>query len=61
LGRAVWAFVESLGERIANKHGMPLVGLKEAGELAITIDGANEVDPGLNLIEGSIFWWARRS
>jgi ribose 5-phosphate isomerase A len=38
--------------RIANKHGVPLVGLKEAGELAITVDGADEVDPNLDLIKG---------
>jgi ribose 5-phosphate isomerase A len=38
--------------RIATEHGVPLVGLHEAGELAVTIDGADEVDPGLNLIKG---------
>ena len=38
--------------RIAKDHGVPLVGLHEAGELAVTIDGADEVDPELNLIKG---------
>jgi ribose 5-phosphate isomerase A len=70
-GRAAWAFVGLLGERIqsgrlsvrgvacseetvrvAEHHGVPLVGLGEAGELALTVDGADEVDPHLNLIKG---------
>jgi ribose 5-phosphate isomerase A len=70
-GRAAWAFVGLLGERvrssrlnvrgvptsedtarIASEHGVPLVGLNDAGELAVTVDGADEVDPGLNLIKG---------
>jgi ribose 5-phosphate isomerase A len=38
--------------RVATRHGVPLVGLDEAGELAITVDGADEVDPSLNLIKG---------
>jgi ribose 5-phosphate isomerase A len=38
--------------RVAAGHGVPLVGLDEAGELAVTVDGADEVDPGLNLIKG---------
>jgi ribose 5-phosphate isomerase A len=70
-GRAAWAFVELLGERIregrlrvrgvptsqetariAAKHGVPLVGLNDVDELALTVDGADEVDPSLNLIKG---------
>lgn len=38
--------------RVAADHGVPLVGLDEAGELAVTVDGADEVDPGLNLVKG---------
>jgi ribose 5-phosphate isomerase A len=70
-GRAAWAFVERLGERIrsgklnvrgvptsdetariATQYGVPLVSLADAPELAITIDGADEVDPDVNLIKG---------
>ena len=70
-GRAAWAFVGLLGERVqagrlsvrgvacseetvrvAEHHGVPLVDLGEAGELALTVDGADEVDPHLNLIKG---------
>jgi ribose 5-phosphate isomerase A len=70
-GRAAWAFVGLLGERVrsgrlrvrgvttseetarvATRHGVPLVGLNEAGELALTVDGADEVDPDLDLIKG---------
>jgi ribose 5-phosphate isomerase A len=70
-GRAAWAFVGLLGERvragtlavrgvpcssgtaeIAAASGIPLVGLDEAGELALTVDGADEVDPNLDLIKG---------
>jgi ribose 5-phosphate isomerase A len=70
-GRAAWAFVKLLGERvraghlrvrgvpcsddtarIATEHGAPLINLGEAGELALTVDGADEVDPDLNLIKG---------
>jgi ribose 5-phosphate isomerase A len=70
-GRAAWAFVALLGERvragklrvrgvptseatarIAEEHGVPLVNLGEAGELAVTVDGADEVDPNLDLIKG---------
>jgi ribose 5-phosphate isomerase A len=38
--------------RVATEHGIPLVSLDEAGELAITVDGADEVDPRLDLIKG---------
>ena len=70
-GRAAWAFVEMLGERVragqlrirgvptsdetarvAADYGVSLVGLDEAGELALTVDGADEVDPNLDLIKG---------
>jgi ribose 5-phosphate isomerase A len=70
-GRAAWAFVGLLGERVrsgrlsvrgvptsddtaqlAREHGVPLLGLEEAGELALTVDGADEVDPNLDLIKG---------
>lgn len=70
-GRAAWAFVERLGERIrigklnvrgvptsnetariATQHGVPLLSLSDAPELALTVDGADEVDPDLNLIKG---------
>lgn len=70
-GRAAWAFVRLLGDRvrtgglrvrgvptseetgrIAQEHGVPLVRLGDAGELAVTVDGADEVDPELDLIKG---------
>jgi ribose 5-phosphate isomerase A len=70
-GRAAWAFVQLLGERVssgrlnvrgvpaseatahvAEQHGVPLVDLAQAGELALTVDGADEVDPYLDLIKG---------
>jgi ribose 5-phosphate isomerase A len=38
--------------RVATQHGVPLAGLEEAGELALTVDGADEVDPHLDLIKG---------
>jgi len=38
--------------RVAKEHGVPLMGLDEAGELAVTVDGADEVDPQLDLIKG---------
>lgn len=38
--------------RLATQSGIPLVGLAEAGELAVTVDGADEVDPNLDLIKG---------
>jgi len=31
---------------------VPLAGLRDAVELAVTVDGADEVDPNLNLIKG---------
>jgi ribose 5-phosphate isomerase A len=38
--------------RVAARHGVPLVSPTEAGELAVTVDGADEVDPNLDLIKG---------
>ena len=38
--------------RIAEQHGITLIGLDQASELAVTVDGADEVDPDLNLIKG---------
>lgn len=38
--------------RVAAEHGVPLADLAGAGELALTVDGADEVDPDLNLIKG---------
>ncbi len=37
---------------LARHYGIPLVTLDEAGILDLTIDGADEVDPKLNLIKG---------
>ncbi len=37
---------------LAAQVGIPLVTLHDAGELAVTIDGADEVDPNLDLIKG---------
>lgn len=38
--------------RLATECGVPLVELRDAGELAVTVDGADEVDPNLDLIKG---------
>jgi ribose 5-phosphate isomerase A len=70
-GRAAWAFVELLGQRIragkikvrgvptsketarvATQYGVPLIDLDQTINLAVTVDGADEVDPELNLIKG---------
>lgn len=37
---------------LATDLGIPLVTLDEVGELDVTVDGADEVDPELNLIKG---------
>jgi ribose 5-phosphate isomerase A len=37
---------------LARKVGVPLVTLGEAGVLDVTVDGADEVDPNLDLIKG---------
>lgn len=36
----------------ARELGIPLTTLEEAGSLDVTVDGADEVDPGLDLIKG---------
>src|SRR5262245_53666044 len=37
---------------LAQSVGVPLVTLAEAGTLEVTVDGADEVDPQLDLIKG---------
>ena len=37
---------------LARKQGIPLLSLVEAGSLDLTVDGADEVDPQLDLIKG---------
>jgi ribose 5-phosphate isomerase A len=39
-------------EAVARELGIPLTTLEEAGTLDLTVDGADEVDPELNLIKG---------
>jgi ribose 5-phosphate isomerase A len=38
--------------RLAKQEGIPLLTLAEAGILELTVDGADEVDPNLDLIKG---------
>jgi ribose 5-phosphate isomerase A len=38
--------------RLAGQEGIPLLTLAEAGILDLTVDGADEVDPNLDLIKG---------
>ena len=38
--------------RLCRQEGIPLLTLAEAGELDLTVDGADEVDPNLDLIKG---------
>src|SRR4051794_2532892 len=38
--------------RLAQQEGIPLLTLAEAGILDLTVDGADEVDPNLDLIKG---------
>lgn len=59
LGRLVKAGLRIQGvptsvatEQLARKVGIPLVSLEEVDMIDITIDGADEVDPSLNLIKG---------
>ncbi|MEX0600310.1 MAG: ribose-5-phosphate isomerase RpiA [Rhodothermales bacterium] len=42
----------SASERMARRVGIPLVSLDEVDRLDIALDGADEVDPDLNLIKG---------
>ena len=66
-GRAATAFVHALAarrlsivcvatseatRRLAESLGLSLTTLAEAGELDLTVDGADEVDPRLDLIKG---------
>ena len=39
-------------ERLARQHGIPLTTLDETPRLDLAIDGADEVDPRLNLVKG---------
>jgi ribose 5-phosphate isomerase A len=39
-------------EKLANEFGIPLTTLEQHPEIDLTIDGADEVDPQLNLIKG---------
>jgi ribose 5-phosphate isomerase A len=39
-------------ERLANEFGIPLTTFEKHSEIDLTIDGADEVDPQLNLIKG---------
>lgn len=39
-------------EKLAREHNVPLVDFSEVTELDIAIDGADEIDPALNLIKG---------
>src|SRR5436305_14510466 len=39
-------------EALARECGIPLVSLEEGMPLALTVDGADEVDPNLDLIKG---------
>ncbi len=39
-------------ERLAGRHGIPVVSLDQIGKIDLAFDGADEVDPGLNLIKG---------
>ncbi len=48
-------------EEIARGYGIPLLRLDELRELDLTIDGADEVDPELNLIKGRVERWCGRS
>src|SRR6202051_1107714 len=66
-GRAASAFIRALGasgidvrcvptstpaEELGRSVGIPIVTLAEAGRIDIDFDGADEVDPRLNLIKG---------
>src|SRR5262249_54652924 len=39
-------------EELPRSLSIPLTSFAEVGELDLTIDGADEIDPGLNLIKG---------
>jgi len=42
----------SATEALAARHGLSLLDLDDAGEIDLTIDGADEIGPGLALIKG---------
>lgn len=42
----------SASEQMAREGGIEVVGLDAAGKIDVTVDGADEVDPRLNLIKG---------
>lgn len=48
--RAIATSLQS--EQLAREHGIPLTTFSEITDIDITIDGADEVDPELNLIKG---------
>ncbi len=37
---------------VARQYGIPLLGLEDVEHIDVTIDGADEVDPNLDLIKG---------
>jgi len=39
-------------EDLATRHGLPLLDLNDAGDIDLTLDGADEIGPGLALIKG---------
>ena len=39
-------------EKLARELGIPLAGFDQRSQIDVTIDGADEVDPDLNLIKG---------
>ena len=39
-------------EKLAKEHRIPLIGFHQVEQLDLAIDGADEVDPGCNLIKG---------
>lgn len=52
-GAQVRGVATSLGsEELARRVGIPIVSLADGLPLALTVDGADEVDPHLNLIKG---------
>src|SRR5262245_23686192 len=50
--RVHWVPTSEETARLARQEGVPLLTLAEAGILDLTVDGADEVDPNLDLIKG---------
>ncbi len=50
--RIVAAATSSSAEYLARRHGIPLRSLSDLQDLDLAFDGADEVDPSLNLIKG---------